>query len=256
MRTLAAIWRAVGSVTPTLGGAVGFLLLWEVVGQAGILGRSFPPLTQIATAFEGEVASSLLLRSLARTSTSALIALGIGSAVALLIAVASALVPRLRRGLDSLASSIYAIPTIAFGPVLILVAGPETTPIVLGVLSAYFPIFVALSSELRFAPPAYADLSATFGASRSNAFVRVAFPHAIPAFVDGLRLGAPGAVLGVILGEWFGAPRGIGVLILSSLQNFRIAQLWAAAFLGVAISFAAYAALTILHRATQRRFAW
>ena len=241
---------------PTLAGAVAFLVVWEIVGQAGILGRSFPALTEIVTAFDEEAASSLLMRSLARTTTSATVALAIGAVVALLITVVSTLVPPLGRGLDSLASSVYAIPMIAFGPVLILVAGPETTPIVLGVLSAYFPILVTLSSELHFAPPVYADLSHTLGASRRRAFVRVSFPHAIPAFVDGLRLGAPGAVLGVILGEWFGAPRGLGVLILSSLQNFRIPQLWASALLGVGISFAAYALLTALHRLALRRFAW
>jgi NitT/TauT family transport system permease protein len=127
---------------------------------------------------------------------------------------------------------------------------------VLSALSAYFPIFVALDSGLRFAPPAQRDLATVLGAPRARAFACVEFPAAIPACVDGLRLGAPGAVLGAVLGEWFGAPRGLGVLIISSLQNVRIPQLWAAALLCVFCSLLAYVALSMLHRFVQRRYGW
>jgi len=78
----------------------------------------------------------------------------------------------------------------------------------------------------------------------------------MPAFIDGLRLAAPGAVLGAVLGEWFGAPRGLGVLIISSLQNVRIPQLWAAALLCVFCSLLAYVMLSMVHRWAQRRYAW
>ena len=78
----------------------------------------------------------------------------------------------------------------------------------------------------------------------------------MPAFVDGLRLAAPGAVIGATLGEWFGAPRGLGVLIISSLQNVRIAHLWAAALLCVGCSLLAYLVLSVVHRWALRRYAW
>ena len=78
----------------------------------------------------------------------------------------------------------------------------------------------------------------------------------MPGFIDGLRMGAPGAVIGAALGEWFGAPRGLGVLIISSLQNVRIPQLWAAALLCVACSLIAYTALSLLHRWAHRRYTW
>src|SRR5262249_55727384 len=168
---------------------------------------------------------------------------------------ASHLRPRSRDGLAALATGVYAIPTITFGPVFILVAGPESTPIVLAALAAYFPVFVALDSSLRFAPAAQRDLATVLGAARSRAFARVEFPAALPAFVDGLRLAAPGAVLGAVIGEWFGAPRGLGVLIISSLQNVRMPQLWAAALLCVACSLVAYVALSAVQRWAQGRYA-
>jgi NitT/TauT family transport system permease protein len=155
-----------------------------------------------------------------------------------------------------MASSLYAVPTISFGPVFILLFGPANTAVLLGALSAYFPIYVALTSALRFAPSAYDDLAHVLGASKSKAFLFLKLPHSVPAFVDGLRLGAPAAVLGVILGEWFGASRGLGIVIISSLQNVRIAQLWAAACLSIACTFGAYLLLTGLYHYAHRRFSW
>jgi NitT/TauT family transport system permease protein len=245
-----------GSPLTRVIGLLVFLATWEAIGRSGIWGESFPALSTIAGAFSTEAQRNLLRRSLARTAESAAYGLLLGAALALLLACCSSLWPRMRHGLDSLATGLYAIPTITFGPIFILVAGPDTTPVVLSALSAYFPIFVALDSGLRFAPAAQRDLATVLGASRARAFTRVEFPSALPAFVDGLRLGAPGAVLGAVLGEWFGAPRGLGVLIISSLQNVRIPQLWAAALLCVACSLAAYVVLSIVHRWAQRRYAW
>ena len=245
-----------GSVVTRVAGLLIFLALWEIVGRFGWWGDSFPALTTIAQAFATEAQRNLLGRSVARTAESASFGLLLGAAAALLLAVAGNLWPRLRRGLDSLATGVYAIPTITFGPIFILVAGPDSTPIVLSALSAYFPIFVALDSGLRFAPAAQRDLATVLGATRARAFTRVEFPAALPAFIDGLRLGAPGAVLGAVLGEWFGAPRGLGVLIISSLQNVRIPLLWAAALLCVACSMIAYVLLSMLHRWARARYAW
>lgn len=239
-----------------LAGTLVFLASWELIGRTGWWGESFPALSTIAGAFDTPSRRDLLWRSLARTAESAGIGLGIGALIALLLACAGNLRPGLRGGLDSLATTVYAVPTIAFGPVLILVAGPAATPVVLSALSAYFPIFIALDSGLRFAPPAHRDLAAVLGASPTRAFFVVDLPAAIPAFIDGLRLAAPAAVLGAALGEWFGAPRGLGVLIISSLQNVRIPHLWAAALLCVACSLFAYVVLSILHRWAQRRYAW
>jgi len=233
-----------------------FLAAWEAIGRSGLWGESFPALTTIVQAFGTEGQRNLLGRSLMRTAESAAFGLLLGAIAALLLAASGNLWPRLRQGFDSLATGIYAIPIITFGPVFILVAGPDSTPMVLSALSAYFPIYVALDSGLRFAPPAQRDLASVLGAARTRAFVRVEFPAALPAFVDGLRLGAPGAVLGAVLGEWFGAPRGLGVLIISSLQNVRIPQLWAAALLCVVCSLVAYTALSMLHTFVQRRYAW
>jgi len=243
------------SLAPKLVGAAIFLVIWEAIGRSGWLGESFPSLTQIGAVFERPAARELFVRALRVTASSALVALSLGALLAILLSFVAAVLPKLEPGLDALASCIYAVPAIAFGPVLILLSGPEATPIVLGTLSSYFPIHVALSSQLRYGAHAQHELARTLGASRFRTFALVDVPASVPAFLDGLRLAAPAAVLGAVLGEWFGAPRGLGVIIISALQNVRIPQMWAAAALCVMCSLLAYFALTEAHRRAVARFA-
>ena len=239
----------------TLAGAAIFLAAWEAVGRLGWLGESFPALSQVAAVFERPASRELFGRALRETGISASIALVAGALLGIALALVNATLPRLERGVDTLASWMYAIPAIAFGPVLILLAGPEATPAVLGTLSAYFPVYVALSSQFRYGSPARREIAHVLGASRMRSFALIDVPGAVPALVDGLRLAVPAAVLGTVLGEWFGAPRGLGVIIVSALQNLRVPQMWAAALLCVACSLAAYIVLTSLHRRALVRFA-
>ena len=78
--------------------------------------------------------------------------------------------------------------------------------------------------------------------------------HALPSLVSGLRLAWPAALIGAIIGEWFGASRGIGILIINAMQNFQIVLLWCAVLLAVAASLFFYGLLTLLERAAYARF--
>jgi len=236
-------------------GTLVFLLAWEALARTGWLSNALPSMTDIAAVFDRAASRDLFLRALRVTATSAGLALCLATLTAVASALVVALAPMLDRGIDVVASGLYAVPAISFGPVLILLAGPELTPVVLGTVSAYFPIYVAITSQLRYGDPARRQFARVVGASRGRTFALVDVPAAIPAFIDGLRLAAPAAILGVVLGEWFGAPRGLGVIIVSALQNVLIARMWAAAILCVACSLTAYVILSALHRRAIARFA-
>jgi NitT/TauT family transport system permease protein len=240
----------------SISGLLVFLLAWEAVARTGWLSTALPSITDIVGVFDRTASRALFFRAFNVTATSALLALCVAASLAVASALLVALLPSLDRGIDVIASGIYAVPSIAFGPVLILLAGPQITPVVLGTLSAYFPIYVAISSQLRYGNPARRQLAHVVGATRGRAFALIDVPASIPAFVDGLRLAAPAAILGTVLGEWFGAPRGLGVIIVSALQNVQVPQMWAAAVLCVGCSLLAYVLLTALHRRAVARFAF
>jgi ABC-type nitrate/sulfonate/bicarbonate transport system permease component len=95
---------------------------------------------------------------------------------------------------------------------------------------------------------------AVLGAGRSTTLLRLLLPAGLPLIVDGLTLAAPAAVLGAVIGEWFGARRGVGVLLVSAMQNVQIPLLWAAALAAAALSLLAYLLLVGLRGLVNRRF--
>src|SRR5690606_10270881 len=103
----------------------------------------------------------------------------------------------------------------------------DSTPVVIAGLAVFFNTFVAVSSGLAVVDTTHGHLFEVLGASRWQRLRRLQVPTALPFLLDGLRLAVPAAVVGAVFGEWFGADRGIGILLVVAMQNLRIDQLWA-----------------------------
>ena len=176
-------------------------------------------------------------------------ALGLGAAVG------AHLFPLARPGTDRLAAVVNSIPSIALGPVFIVFLSRESTAAAIAAAHAAFIIYVAAGSGLAAASRGHRDLLVVLGASRLSRLRHLDLPASLPALSTGLKLAVPAALIGTIIGEWFGAPRGLGVLIVNAMQNFQIALLWSVVVLIASTSLALYSALSLLERACYARYA-
>jgi NitT/TauT family transport system permease protein len=89
------------------------------------------------------------------------------------------------------------------------------------------------------------------GASSWQTFRYVIFPHMIPAFFTGMRLGMTGVLLGVLLAELYVSTAGIGYFTTLFTQNFDPPKL-----LGLVGTLAAMAiVLNAIVRLLEARFA-
>ena len=238
-------------------GALGialFLALLEVVGQTRLLGISWPPLSDVLEMLLDESRFPLFQRALSATLASTALGYLWGTAAGLALATLAHLVPPLRRGSDRLAAVLNSVPSIALGPIFLVLISRENTPAAVSSIHVFFIVFVSVSSGLQRATPAHRDLFSVLGADRLRRFARLELPAALPALVSGLRLAWPAALIGAIIGEWFGAPRGLGILIINAMQNFQIVLLWCAVLLAVGSSLFFYGLLTLLERAAYARF--
>ena len=241
----------------TLLGVLGiaiFLVLWEVVGQAKLLGISWPPLSDVLEMLADPSRRPLFLRALGATLDSTAMGYIGGTGAGLLLATVAHLLPPMRRGSDRLAAVLNSVPSIALGPIFLVLLTRESTPAAVSSIHVFFIVFVSVSSGLQRATAAHRDLFAVLGADRLKRFWRLELPAAMPALVSGLRLAWPAALIGAIIGEWFGAPRGLGILIINAMQNFQIVLLWCAVLLAVGSSLLIYGLLTLLERAAYARF--
>jgi NitT/TauT family transport system permease protein len=241
----------------TLLGALGiglFLALWEVIGQTKLAGISWPPLTSVLDMLTDEGRRPLFQRALSATLSSTAWGYFWGAGVGLVLATMAHLAPPLRRGADRLAAVLNSIPSIALGPIFLVLLSREATPAAVSSIHVFFIVFVSVGSGLQRATEAHRDLFSVLGAGRLDRFLRLEFPAALPALASGLRLAWPAALIGAIIGEWFGAPRGLGILIINAMQNFQIVLLWCAVLLAVGASLFFYGLLTALERAAYARF--
>ncbi|MEU4656407.1 ABC transporter permease subunit [Streptomyces sp. NPDC023723] len=226
----------------------------EGIGRSQVFGDNWPPLSELLDVLSDPVTRPLLGRSLRATADAAGLGLLVGTLVALGVAVLGVLLPVLRAGLDRLAAVVNAVPLIALGPLLIATVGREGSSTVIAALAVGFVMFVSITSGLDAASAAHRDVLAALGASRTTTLLRLQLPAAVPMVLDGLTQAAPAAVLGAIVGEWFGAPRGLGTLLVSTMQNFQTLLLWAAGLTAALLAMASYAVMGALRSLLAWRF--
>ncbi|AEM41374.1 ABC-type nitrate/sulfonate/bicarbonate transport system, permease component [Ketogulonicigenium vulgare] len=240
---------------PGILGIVIFAAGWELIGQYRLAGLTWPPLSTVL-GFLGNPANHALLQ---RAATASFVAVGLGYVFGVGIGFALAALVRVwrvtRPGIDRFVALIHATPGIALAPVFMVLLQRDQIPVAIAALAVFYLVYVATTSGLEAAHRAHHDLFSVLGAKPQTRFFRLEIPAALPAIVSGLKLAVPVAFMGGIVGEWFGASRGLGLLMISAMQNFQIPLLWSAVLLVMVPSLALYLLMTQAERLVARRFA-
>jgi len=237
-------------------GFIGLLLFlgaWQSIGALHLAGPSIPALTEVLAIFTEPWKLALLGRAAAATLLSAATGLVAGALLGAALAMLAHVVLPLRSGLDRISVVVNAVPAIALGPILIVTVGRDLTPPTLAAIPVFFLIYVTVSSGLRSISPRLNDALMIMGAGRVARLFYLEAPAALPAFLSGLRIAVTAAIVGAVVGEWFGASTGLGIVILNTMLNFQIPMMWAAVIFAATASLAAYGILGICERYARRR---
>ncbi|MGA8274201.1 MAG: ABC transporter permease subunit [Candidatus Sulfotelmatobacter sp.] len=246
--------RQTTSAIYAVAGLALFLGLWQWAGKSGVAGPVLPAVSDVAQTLFAHENFSLLARSALSTLASAGKGLLLGSSLAVLLAIVMRLLPTLQPGLDRLTLLVNATPAIALGPILIVVFSRSQTPAVLAGIQVFFLFYVAASSGLAAASPSLGDVMTAFGANAWKHLIHLELPTALPHLASGLKAAVSASFIGAILGEWFGAPQGLGLVILNAMQNFQIRLMWAAVTLAAAMALAGFLVAAALEMFVARRF--
>ncbi|MGA0874016.1 MAG: ABC transporter permease [Ilumatobacteraceae bacterium] len=130
-----------------------------------------------------------------------------------------------QRGLLPYLVMSQTVPLIALAPMVVswggkLEIGSFVWPrwlsaSILGTFLAFFPIAVGTLRGLASAPGAAVELMDSYAASWKQTLFKLRFPAAVPFMVPAFKLGASGAVVGVVVAEIStGLKGGIGRLII------------------------------------------
>lgn len=155
----------------------------------------------------------------------ALVGFIIGSTIGVALAALMTRFKTMERGLLPYLVISQTVPLIALAPLVVSWGGKLeifgfTWPrwlsaSVLGAFLAFFPIAVGTLRGLKSAPAASLELMDSYAASWKQTLFKLRFPAAIPYMVPAFKLGASGAVIGVVVAEIStGLKGGVGRLII------------------------------------------
>lgn len=153
--------------------------------------------------------------------------------------------------LDPFVSALYATPRIALLPLVMIWFGIGLmSKIAIVFLGAIFPILVNTITGVRTVNADFVKVARSFGSNDWQMFLTVALPSSVPLLLTGLRLGLGHALVGIVVGEMYGATHGLGFLIATAGARFQTDKV----MVGIIIIAAAGVAMTALLRLIERRF--
>lgn len=206
-------WRA-GIISAIL-----CVAIWQFVVSATGMPRFILP----GPALVGETiwkSRALIFEHALITITEVLAGLALGAILGGLSAIGLASSPMARALVRPMLVFSQAIPVFALAPILTLWFGYGIgSKIVMALLIIYFPVTSAFFDALMRTNRDWLDLARVMGATPARIMWHIRIPAALPGFASGLRLAAVYAPIGAIIGEWVGASKGLGYLML--LANGR-----------------------------------
>lgn len=242
---ISAAWRA-------LAVSVVLVLCWHAaVTLTGVPPFIFPgPVAVGSSLFDN---AGLIAFHASFTAIEILAGLVIGVTLGLAVALVMMQWRLVRGFLQPLMVFSQAVPVFALAPLLTLWFGYGLgSKIVMTTLIIFFPVAATFYDGLRNTPAALLDLAISQQARpvRTLFFVRV--PAALPALASGLRLAAVYAPIGAVIGEWVGASRGLGYLMLLANGRVKTDLMFASLLVLAALAIALYFGMGILANRLQR----
>jgi ABC-type nitrate/sulfonate/bicarbonate transport system permease component len=208
-------------------------LAWELIGRYGLTSKlMFAPFSAVVGELVRLAASGELARHLLASFTAFVIGFGMAAVVGVLMGSAIAMSKAVGEHVDPLINALYATPLIALSPILILSLGIGlASKIAIVFLMTIFPILINTMAGIKSTDDSLIEAARSFAATRTDIFRMVLLPSAVPFIIAGLRLAIGRGLIGVFIGELFGATEGIGYLISISGQSFDVPAM----FVGVMI---------------------
>ncbi len=229
-----------------------FLGLWEAVVRSGAVNPLFTssPSRIVATAIEMFADPGFYVHlevSAEEFFSGFLLAIVIGVP----LGIAMGWYSRVDAVLQPFVSALYATPRIALLPLVIIWFGIGlASKVAIVFLGAIFPILVNTITGVRTIEADFIKVARSFGATDRQMFLTVVLPSSVPMLLTGLRLGLGHALVGIVVGEMYGATQGLGYLIAVAGARFQTDRV----MVGIILIAGLGVALTELLRAVERRF--
>jgi NitT/TauT family transport system permease protein len=179
----------------------------------------------------------------------------IGSALGVACATVVARFSAVGAALMPVAIAASAIPIIAFAPIVDVWLNPlsPTSKMAIAGVLCFLPVLVNTLRGLQSASPRQIELMRSYAASEREIWRRVRVPTALPYLFTALKVASVLAMIGAVVGEYFGgAFNALGVLIRSDAQILDFQTAWAGILVASLLGLSLYFAVVLVERVVVR----
>jgi NitT/TauT family transport system permease protein len=234
------------------------LVLWEVLPRAQIINplfTSYP--SAIWPTFLAMLQSTPQQASILVHTSSTVLATVIGFTAAMLLGtvIAAALWwwNGLYKVIDPYLVVANAMPKTAFVPIFYIWLGATLSIYGMSLAISLFITVLMIYSGFQGVDPNKIKLAQTFGGTKAQILRKVVLPGSVPTFIAALKVNAGLSLVGVVVGEFQSANRGLGFLIQYGSQIFKMNIVMTAVTVLAIVSSLMYLAIAGLEAAVMRR---
>jgi NitT/TauT family transport system permease protein len=211
----------------------GALVAWEVLVRVlAVPEVLLPPPSRIAAVFAVSEHRETLSQNLLPTALQAISGFATALLLGVLVALAVTYSTALKEAIHPYLVAFQVIPKIALAPIFVLWFGIGfASRFIFATFVCFFPIVIALATGLRDTHPDVIRMCRAVGASNAQILWQVRLPFATPYLFAGLKIAATMSIIGVVIGEFITADRGLGYLILFAASRSDTPMVMAAILL-------------------------
>jgi NitT/TauT family transport system permease protein len=182
-----------------------------------------------------------------------LLEVGLGFAIAaiggVLIAAVIAEVVLIEKTVYPYLVAFQTLPKIAIAPLLIIWLGfGLESKVLIAAMVAIFPVLVNMLAGLKTVDPKRLALMRALSANKWQIFLKLKLPSSLPFLFAGLDTAVVFAVLGAIVGEFVGASKGLGSLIIQMRFAMDVAGVFSVLVILAAIGITLHLVMQFISR--------
>lgn len=230
-----------------------FLAMWELCAQLGIIDDFiFSSPSRVFFCFRDMLMDGSIFEHIGITLLETLISFVLVIVVGLAMAVILWSSRSASEILEPYLVMLNSLPKSALAPILIVWLGNHVRTIVVAAVSvAVFGSILTLHNGFMGMDPDKIKLIHSLGGTRKDVLTKVLLPGSVPLIISNMKVNIGLCLVGVIIGEFLAAQRGLGYLIIYGSQVFKLDLVMMSIVLLCILSAALYQAISWLEKAVR-----
>lgn len=200
------------------------LILWEACARFGIINDFiFSSPSRVVLCFYSMMADGSIFLHTGITILETLVSFFFVVAVGLLGAILLWSSKSLSEILEPYLVMLNSLPKSALAPILIVWLGNNVKTIIVAAVSvAVFGAMLTLHNGFTSTDPDQIKLIHSLGGKRKDVLTKVLLPGSVPLIISNMKVNVGLCLVGVIIGEFLAANKGLGYLIIYGSQVFKM----------------------------------